>query len=254
MRIRPLLLVLVCFAVLHAHADAQQPAQLLRSSLAAQSGQATVQDVTLSGTVQSISGADDETVPGLFKAISAGSARSDVSLSAGTLTEIRQVAVTGASGVWSSGNSSSHAMAGQNVMTDAAWFFPLFVVKRLLSDPKAIVTVVGTQNGVIHLQAVEQQPASLSSTAASQIQHLTQMDLYLDAKSLLPVGLGFNIHPDNNALVDIPVYVQFSNYQQTSSVTVPMRVQKYINNTLQMDIQMQSVAVNTGLTSTEFAN
>ena len=64
--------------------------------------------MTLNGTVQSVSDADNETVAGIFKAISTGSARSDVSLSEGTLTEIRQVAALGTSGVRPRGNLINH--------------------------------------------------------------------------------------------------------------------------------------------------
>jgi hypothetical protein len=253
MRIRLSLVTIVCFLVSCARIDAQQVTQMLHSSLTAQGGQSTIQDVTLNGTVQSVSGADSETATGIFKAISTGSARSDVSLSEGTLTEIRQVAAAGPSGAWSRGSSVNHAMSGHNMMTDAAWFFPLFIVQRLLSDQNVSVVNVGVEGTMTHLRAVENPRANLPASAAQQIQHLTQIDLYLDTATLLPVGLWLNIHPDNNALTDIPVYIAFSNYQQKDGVTIPMRVQKYVNNTLQMDIQVQSATFNTGLSQSDFA-
>ena len=232
---------------------AQQVTSPLSTALAAQASTVTVQDVTLSGSVESIAGSDDETVPFTFKAISSGSARIDVNLAAGTLTEIRQSSTAGNSGVWSLGGGANHAMLGHNLMTDAAWFFPLFIVQRLLTDQNAVVAVVGTSNGMMHIQAVEKAPPNLTATASTQVQHLSQIDLYLDTTSLLPVGLAYNMHPDNNALLDISVYIQFSNYQQTSGVNVPMHIQKFVNNTLTMDVQVQSVALNTGLTQANFA-
>jgi hypothetical protein len=168
-------------------------------------------------------------------------------LSAGTSTEIRQASATGAKGLWTIAGAS-HSMAAHNMQTDSAWFYPLFVVERLLSDPNVIVSYVGTQSGTLHILAAE--GSQEQSTMPGQ--HLSQVDLYLDAVSFLPVGLGFNLHPDNNALVDIPVYVQFLNYQQVAGVDVPMRVRKFLNNTLTMDIQVQSVAMNTGLSLTDF--
>lgn len=182
MRFRLSLLIMVSFIASSAQIGAQQVAQLLRSSLTAQAGQATVQDVTVNGSVESISGADDETIPATFRAVSSGSARSDVSLSAGTLTEIRQNAASGTTGVWLKSNGK-HTMAGHNTMTDAAWFFPLFIVQRLLSDQNASVLYVGVEGTTIHLRAFENASLNLPATAAQQIQHFTQIDLYLDASS-----------------------------------------------------------------------
>ena len=257
MRIRLPFLLFACLAVLDLRTGAQQIAplalQLLQASLVAQTGQVTVQDVTLSGTVQYVAGSDDETVPITLQAIAAGSARSGVSLAAGALTETRQLKSTGPSGSWSNGNGVSHSMVGHNLMTDAAWFFPLFIVQRLLSDPNAVVSYLGNGGGTLHLQAVKATPSNLSGIAATQLQHLSQIDLYLDAASFEPVGLGFNIHPDNNALIDIPVYIQFSNYQQTNGVSVPMHIQKYVNSTLALDIQVQDAVFNTGLSQSSFA-
>ena len=228
-----------------------QTTQALHSSLAAQAGKVTVQDITLSGTAESIVGSDDETVSVSFKAIASGAARSDVNLSSGTLSEVRQANSAGTKGVWAK-DGTSHAMAEHNLLIDAAWFFPQFIVQRLLSDPNAAISYIGVENGTIHLQSSEGSSSNLSTAAAAQIQHLSQIDLYLDATSFVPVGLAFNIHPDNNALVDIPVYIQFSNYQETSGVTVPMHIQKYVNNTLTLDVQVQSAAINTGLASADF--
>lgn len=226
---------------------------ILRAAYAAQAGQQIIQDSRLTGNVEYIAGSDDETVPISLEGISSGSGRTDISLSAGTLTEMRQVLPSATTGVWLANGGPPHSIAEHNMMTDAAWFFPLFVVQRLLTDPNAIVSDLGTENGTIHIQAVEASFGNLTPTAATQVQHLSEIDLYLDASSYVPVGLGFNIHPDSNAFLDIPVYVQFSNYHQTTGASVAMRIQKYLNGTLAMDIRVQTVALNIGLTQTDFA-
>jgi hypothetical protein len=85
------------------------------------------------------------------------------------------------------------------------------------------------------------------------MQHLTQMDLYLDPTSLLPVALSFMTHPDNSELLDIPVQVQFSNYQSIGGVQIPFHVQKFLNGSLSLDVQVQSAVLNSGLSSSAFA-
>src|ERR1700722_11635225 len=74
---------------------------LLRSAYAAEAGPQSVQDANLSGTVEYIAGADYETVPIHLESISSGSARTDISLTAGTLTETRQVLPSSVTGAWS---------------------------------------------------------------------------------------------------------------------------------------------------------
>jgi hypothetical protein len=82
---------------------------------------------------------------------------------------------------------------------------------------------------------------------------MTQIDLYLDPATFLPARIRFNIHPDNNALMDIPVSIEFSSYQSMGGGVVPMHIAKYINNTLALDARVQHVSLNTGLSLTEFA-
>ncbi len=63
----------------------------------------------------------------------------------------------------------------------------------------------------------------------------------------------FNVHPDSNALLDIPVDVRFSDYRTVSGAKVPFHVQKYLNNGLVLDFQAQSVTLNSGLAASSFS-
>jgi hypothetical protein len=241
-----------CVRLLAQQASLPQAVAALQTSVTAQASNTAIQDATLNGTVEFIAGSTDETVPFEFQALQAGSARSDISLSAGTLTEIRQALSTGSIGTWSKGDGVQHSIAGHNLMTDAAWCFPLFVVQRLVSNPNAVISYIGRENGLEHFQSYEQPPAGVSPQAAAILQHLTQIDLYLDPNSNLPTQLSFTTHPDNNALIDIAVSVQFSNYQTVNGVVMPMHIQKYLNGTLAFDVQLQSATFNSGLTQASF--
>jgi hypothetical protein len=78
-------------------------------------------------------------------------------------------------------------------------------------------------------------------------------DLYLDAKTFLPVALSFSAHPDTNALVNIPVQVQFSNYQTVGGVRVPFHVQKYLQGSLFLDLAASQAVLNSGLPDSDFS-
>lgn len=226
----------------------------LHSAFRALMGNTTVNDVTLAGTAEWIAGSDDETGTVVYKTTS-GASRLDLSLSAGTRSEIRSIASGVPSGTWIGPDGVSHAMANHNVMTDAGWF-PAFTLGSLISSSNSVLTYVGqeTRNGasVIHISASQQFP-NLSGDTASLMQHLTQIDLYLDPTTFLPDSYVFASHADNNALLDIPTEIRYSNYRTVGGAQIPFHVQRYINNTLTLELRFQSASLNTGITAAQFS-
>lgn len=78
------------------------------------------------------------------------------------------------------------------------------------------------------------------------------MDFYLDASSFLPVSLAFIAHLDNNSNVNIPITVEFSNYQPMSGLQLPVHVQQYLQGGLLLDSVVSGVTVNSGLPDADF--
>ena len=81
------------------------------------------------------------------------------------------------------------------------------------------------------------------------MQRLSQMDIFLDSSTLLPVALAFNQHPDKDAGLDIPAEIRFLDYRAVNGVQVPFHIQGYLNNSLILDIQLQAATLNSGLTA-----
>jgi len=234
---------------------AVQPSTLLQQSLAALVGNTRLSDVTLTGTVRRVAGSDDETGTATLKAITNGSARIDLSLPSGLSSEISNL-FAAPSGVWSSADGVSHPIALHNLLSEPAWFFPAFGIARRLSGMGFVTTVVGTEthNGqtVQHI-SVSQATSAQVGLSGPALQHLTQIEFYLDPVSLLPVALGFNTHPDNNELLDIPAEVDFSDYRAVNGAQVPFHVQKSLNGSLNLDFQVETVTFNTGLSASTFS-
>jgi len=229
-----------------------QATTLLRQSLAALTGQAALTDVTLSGTARRIAGSDDDTGTAVFKAVASGAGRTDLSLSSGQRSEAYDLSTPAPSGAWSGPDRISHAIVLHNLVPEPAWFFPAFAIARRLSSSGYVATYIGhdTHNG----QAVEHiavtQASSAQPPASSNLsQHLSQVDFLLDSTTLLPSAISFNTHPDDNALLDIPVEVQFSDYRSVNGAQVPHHIQKFLNNSLLLDFQVQTVTLNSGLSS-----
>jgi hypothetical protein len=254
------LLVLLTFAktalAQQATASAPQATALLQQALSALTGGQPLNDVTLSGTARRIAGSDDESGTAVLKGLAAGASRVDLSLSSGQHSEIRNLSTALPAGSWSGPDAIAHRIADHNLMLiDPAWFFPLFPISRGLTAGYA-ATYIGqeTRNGkaVQHI-AIAETSGVPSPSGSPSLAHLSQMDFFLDAATLLPAAATFNIHPDNDAGRDFPIEVQFSDYRNVNGVQIPFHVQKFLNNGLILDLQFSSAAVNTGLSPTEFA-
>lgn len=260
---------------------------LLQKSLATLVGQIQVTDVTLAGAARRIAGSDDENGTVTLMATVAGDSKLSLSLSSGDRTEIRNHAgappagslppsipaavisqTTQPVGAWSGPDGIIHGMSAHNVLTDATWFFPAATLHRLVTAPNYTLSFIGAETragqAVLHISVWQQLPQAVPSSAGAAaqlgsseqpsrlLQRLSQMEVYLDPGTLLPVALAFNAHPDNNALVDIPTEIQFSNYQQVNGVQVPFHVQRYLNNSLILDLELNNATLNSGLASTDF--
>jgi len=232
-----------------------QAVTLLQNSLAALTGGKPITDVTLSGNARRIVGPDDESGTATLKAISGDAGRMDLTLSSGQRSEILNSTTTPPAGSWSGTDAVSHPIASHNLLNGSAWFFPVFAVSHRLSDSSFVATYVGheTRNG----QAVEHVTVSQSSSVQTPpgvptLQHLTQADFFLDSTTLLPVAIAFNTHPDNDMILDIPVEIRFSDYRPVSGAQIPFHVEKFLNNTLLLDLQFTNAQLNSGLSASLF--
>ena len=228
-----------------------QASTLLTSSLGALSGSASVTDVTLAGTAQSIAGSDNETGTASLTAVSAGASSLVLTLSGGSSSEILNATVTPPSGTWSGADGKVHTIAYHNLLTGPSWFFPAFSLASASYGANSTVTYVGqeTHNGetVQHLTIIQTAPVGIQ-TSDCVFPHLTQLEFYLDSTTLLPSAVDFTTHPDDNELADIPVEIRFASYTNVSGAQIPFHIQRFVNNSLALDLHVQTAALNSGLT------
>jgi hypothetical protein len=236
-----------------ASVTATQAATLLTQAAKALTGSAVVTDVTLTGTAEWFAGSDDETGNAIYRGI-AGSYRLDMTFRNGTRSEMVSPVSGVPTGSWIGLDGTSNPIANHNLMADSGWF-PIFTLGNGLSSANTVSTYVGqeTRNGVplLHISSSQVFP-NLSGSAASLMQHLTQVDIYLDPSTLLPNVYVYNSHPDNNALLDIPTEIRYSDYQTISGTQIPLHVQKFVNGSLSLDLQFQNAVFNSGLATSLF--
>jgi hypothetical protein len=226
---------------------------LARNSAAVLSGSVQISDITLTGSATRTAGSDSETGSITLKALGNPNSRFDLVLTSGTSSEIRNASGGATQGSWITPDGVSHAMAGHNTFTDAAWFVPELTVLSQLSNPNLIVSYVGQETragaAVQHLHFAIQ---SASTDPTGFFIGLSAEDVYLDSSTFLLVALIFNTHPDNDASTNISVEIDFSSYQPVKGVQVPFHIQKLLNGTLFLDVTVQAANINSGLSETSF--
>jgi len=232
-----------------------QALAIASKAITALAGRQSLADVTMTGSVTWSTGEDQsQSGTATLRALGTSESRMDLALPEGTRSEIRDAQTGGPLGRWTNPDNSSGDFAAHNCWTDAAWFFPAF--SSLAGGKNAVLAYVGLEDhdgqSVQHLRSYQFQ---ISASAGPSInpQQLSTMDFYLDAATFLPVAIDFDAHPDNNATANIPIEIEFSNYQTVGGVVVPMHIQRYQQGLLMIDIQVTSVSFNAGLPLSLFA-
>ena len=225
--------------------------KLAGQALQSIAGVTALADITIQANAHYVAGSDEET--GSATLIARGNAQSfiTINLTGGQRQEIRN----GIAGAWIGPDGRATSLATHNCFIDADWFFPALSLSALANDPTQIITSAFQQvyegQQVYHLTLLHNLPGQ-SLALASLAQQVSAMDLYLDATTLRPVALDFSIYPDNGAPISIPVEILFGAYKQLQGVWVPTRIQKYIQNNLQLDLSVTNVTVNSGISASAF--
>jgi len=243
-----LLLVSAATKAQNAPPSDPQALNLAVQSVTAMTGGSVIADVTLTGTV-TWNGADTGNVT--LTALGVNESRVDMALTTGTRTEIRDSQTGTPVGQWFAPGNTSGYIAFQNCWTDAVWFFP--ILGSLAAGPNVVLTYIGqeTHNGqsVQHLQSSLYPSGQFPSPTPQQ---LSIMDFYIDSSTFLPEAIVFNVHPDADANTNLLVEVDFSNYQTVNGISVPMRIQKFLQGSLIVDIAVSGAAFNTGVPLSTF--
>lgn len=255
-------LVLVTFSLitpLLANAQPQAPRDpqavaLAGQALTALTGRTQINDVTLTGTVTRTAGSDTEEGNVTLKALGLADSRFDLSLPSGQRSGVRNSANGFPQGYWITPDGTVHTVAAHNCLVDAAWFFPALSSLAAITNPNLAMSYIGSeiQRGipVQHIRFWLYEP---NSGAPDFIAQVSTMDFYLDSQSFLPVMVTFNTHPEGDGGTNIPVEIDFSNYQVVNGDPVPFHIQKFLNGSLLLDVTVQAVTLNSGLTDSDFS-
>jgi hypothetical protein len=249
----PLLLLLVATLPLaQAQTNPTTGSSLTTTTLLENASQAfskgqPVHSVTLSGTANWIVGGDNENGNITLIANSDGSYQINLEMGQSSRTETQTAFAQGPQCTWAGTDGVAQVVSGHNCMQSVAWFLPEVALFGNL-QPQAVGTLlVGSSAnaqtpGLDLRQQQSVVPNYVSANIASLYTHLSAVDIFYNPTAYLPLSVAYETHPDGNATLDIPVQVEFSNYQTVGGITVPFHIQRYVNGVLALDITVSNVS------------
>lgn len=214
-------------------------ASVLAPQAIAPFSQGNIASVHLTGTAHAIAGSSDET--GTFTFDIQNSGASNLQIEAGALTddEVTSAFDADPACTWSGKDGVKHSVAQHNCVLSVNWMLPAMAVETR----GAKLAIASVDNPVDSGPAIS---ASVlvknKKKEAARYAKLTTVTMALDSSSL-PRWLSYNAHPDNDENTDIPILVRYSDYRQVSGATIPFHIQKYINNGLALDLQVENATV-----------
>jgi hypothetical protein len=224
---------------------------IIANAWAAFSNSLPINSVQLSGEIATQAGAtsDSGTVTAVSRVDTTSSTQ--LNLTSGTWTETR-VAIAN-SGIyqctWSGPDGAVHNAASHNCVVPASWMCPSLMLQPGLTPSNVGIAYIAHETlgdeGVEHVQMqVIYGNAQTPTNVTALLEQVSTVDLYVDSSSFLPVMLRTTLRADNDANTSIPVEVHYSNFIQSSGVTVPSSIQRYIDSSLQDSVTLTGVSAN----------
>jgi hypothetical protein len=167
----------------------------------------------------------------------------------GQRTESQTGAGGSATCQWSGSDSVAHAISLNNCWKANLWFLPAISLQpSLLPSELGVIdlgtgSVGSTGDEYRHIQS-QLVLSSIPSAMTTDIMQQSTADLGLDPTTLLPAVLAYSVRPDNGALVSIAIEIRYSDYRTVNGVQIPFLIQRYVNGSLQLEIQINSAQVS----------
>jgi len=149
--------------------------------------------------------------------------------------------------------TSTKSLPLELVVTSQSANSPLHLIAGALNNPDLAAQYIGLEN----LDGASVHHIRIWNTFSSQpdlrsLAEFTAQDIWVDGTTYLPRKLSYERRAGSGAVPHIRMEVYYSNYQNVSGVLYPFLVQKSLNGTPWATIAIQNVALNTGLSDSDF--
>jgi hypothetical protein len=203
--------------------------------------------VTLAANADWVAGSTHQTGTAQIKAGVDGAVSLRLDLGDASRTEVQTKADTSRSCTWTDHAGTSHDILGSNCLIAMPWFAPSLFTQPVSLLPALLVTTDDgdvVKDGVtLHQISYRLNLQGSDSTSTARMVRQSTVQVFYDPQTFLPQSLEYAVHPDNDDLQDIPVRVVFSNYQASSGVMLPFHIERYLNRTLQLTLDVTSTSI-----------
>ena len=176
-----------------------------------------------------------------------GSSRVQLSLGQSSRTETQTKADASRTCQWIDASGTSHNIVGPNCFVSIPWFAP-----GLFTQPASLLpALIGTtDDGEVSKTGSDFHQISyllnldgIDSASTTTLVDQSRVKVLYDPQTFLPSSLEYAIHPDDNDLQSLEVKVVFSDYRSVSGVMLPFHIEKFINRSLQIKLDINNASI-----------
>jgi hypothetical protein len=230
-----------------AHTQTPSPSTFQQQAQSAVSGGKSFSAVNLTATAEWTAGSLRESGTAQLQANADGSTNVQLALGKASRTEVQTKADLSRTCTWTDGTGKSHDVLGPNCLIAVRWFAPSLGGQPSAALPSLLVTTddgtVSKDSSTFHQVSYLLKFKGADSSATNQLVSQSTVKVFYDPQTSLPASLEYFIHPDNNDSQNIPVRVVFSRYQSVSGVMLPFHIERYVNRTLQLKLDVSNATI-----------
>ena len=203
--------------------------------------------VNLSATAEWTAGSLHESGTAQLQANLDGSTNVQLALGPASRTEVQTAVASSRTCTWTDAAGTSHPIGGANCFIAVPWFAPSLSTQPISRLPALLGATdngeVSTDGSTVHQlnYLLNLQGTDVASTNLRI--SLSTVKVYYDPQTFLPASLEYSVHPDGNDLQSIPVKVTFGNYQSVSGVMLPYHIERFVNQTLQLKLDVTTASI-----------
>jgi hypothetical protein len=207
----------------------------------------TYSALTLTATAEWTAGSLHQSGTAQLQAKADGSNNFQLDVGSASRTEMQTKSDASRTCAWTDAAGTSHNIVGPNCMVALPWFAPSLFSQSLAVLPSLLGTTddgpVSKDGATLHQISYLLNLQGMNSAFTSQMVSQSTMKVFYDPQTFLPASLEYFIHPDGNNLQNIPVRVVFSNYQPISGVMLPFSIERYVNRSLQLTLNVTNATI-----------
>jgi hypothetical protein len=203
--------------------------------------------LTLAANADWVAGSTHQTGTAQLKAGADGSGSLQLDIGDASRTEVQTKSDASRACTWTDHAGTSHDILGPNCLIAMPWFAPSLFTQPLSLLPALLGTIdegeVAKDGVTLHQISYQLNLTGADSTSTQRMIRQSTVKVFYDPQTFLPQSLEYVVHPDNNELQDIPVRVVFSNYRASSGVLLPFHIERYLNRTLQLTLDVTNASI-----------